>query len=286
MNRAKPYPPQDLYTRRGQRVYRGVRLSQIAFPLGGIGAGCICLNGHGGLQDFSIHNRPSITAARHEHQPGEAAFAVLHVEGKGITRLVEGPLPKGRIYAQGMKPRGVLGAGYEGLPRFRNCRFRGEFPFGTVTLSDPDLPLDVEILGYNPFIPLDDKNSSIPCAILEYTIKNRTSQMVDFQFSYHLSHLAQDEHWPTPDRSRNAVIPGAGVYLYNLEAPSSGKFGSAALATIGNDPKIKATWFRGGWFDGLSVLWRELETGKFIPNDGENSSAAQGRNGGSIINRR
>ena len=281
--RAKPYSREALYSPQRQRVYRGDQLSQIAFPLGGIGAGCICLNGYGGLQDFSVRNRPALTAAQEVDGYSDAAFAVLHIPEKNITRLVEGPFPKGKIYAQGMKPLGILGGGHEGLPRFRKCSFRGEFPFGIVKLSDPVVGLDIEISGFNPFIPLDDKNSSIPCAILEYTLKNRTSETVNFQFSFHLSHLAQGAKSPGPDGSRNEVMPRTGVHLYTLEEPTSVKSGSAALGMIGNEPMIKAMWFRGGWFDSLSVLWGELESGRFNLNDGSHAGAARGRNGGSIL---
>jgi uncharacterized protein (DUF608 family) len=241
------------------------------------------LNGYGGLQDFSVRNRPALTAAPEADGYGDAAFAVLHLPEQNITRLVEGPFPKGKIYAQGIKPEGILGGGHEGLPRFRKCSFRGEFPFGIVKLSDPLVGVDVEISGSNPFIPLDDKNSSIPCAIVEYTLRNRTLETVNFQFSFHLSHLAQEAKSQEPDGSRNAVMPGAGVYLYNLEKPTSPKSGSAALGILGHEPSIKAMWFRGGWFDGLSVLWRELESGRFIPNDGSHAEAVRGRNGGSIL---
>src|SRR4029453_10035419 len=56
-----------------------------------------------------------------------------------------------------------------------------------------------------------------------------------------------------------------------------------ALGVVGHEPSIKAMWFRGGWFDSLSVVWRELESGRFTPNDGSHAEAARGRNGGSIL---
>jgi len=40
-------------------TYSGERLSQIRFPLGGIGSGCISLAGNGHLVDWEIFNRPS-----------------------------------------------------------------------------------------------------------------------------------------------------------------------------------------------------------------------------------
>jgi hypothetical protein len=52
----------------------------------------VYLNGHGGLQDFSIRNRPATSALADGHTYGEdAAFALLHIKGeKPVTRLLEG----------------------------------------------------------------------------------------------------------------------------------------------------------------------------------------------------
>ena len=179
-----------LNTTKGQKIYRGKNLLQIAFPIGGIGADCICLNGQGGLQDFSIHNKPSIKAVHDRYQIDPSAFALLHLPDLQLTRLVEGPMPVERIYDQGLKSHGNQGGRYEGLPPFQLCSFKGEYPFSQVQLSDSEIPLEVQVKGFNPFIPLDDKNSSIPCAILEYTLTNPTTEEVRYEFSYHLSHLA------------------------------------------------------------------------------------------------
>ena len=40
--------------------YSGERLSRIAFPMGGIGAGMICLDGIGSLSHVSVRNRPQL----------------------------------------------------------------------------------------------------------------------------------------------------------------------------------------------------------------------------------
>ena len=188
---------------------------------------------------FCRKNRPTLTASPEADGYGDAAFAVLHIPEKNITRLVEGPFPKGKIYAQGIKPEGILEGGHEGLPRFRKCSFRGEFPFGIVKLTDPVVGLDVEIQGFNPFIPLDDKTSSIPCAILEHTLKNRTSETVDFQFSFHLSHLAQGAKSPRPDSSRTRSYQAL-AYIYTTWRKSTSiKSGSAALGIVENEPTDK-----------------------------------------------
>ncbi len=276
-------PLDRLIQKRSVRSFQGRNLLQIAMPLGGIGTGCICLNGQGGLQDFSIRNKPATSAMPDGHITTDSAFALLHLPGLEVTRLVEGPLPFERVFNQGLKGQGYREGGFEGLPRFRNGSFKGEFPFGMAALSDPEVPLTVKLTGFNPFIPLDDKDSGIPCAILEYTLSNPGAASVDYEFSYHLSHLAPGKDANNAPKSRNAPIPGLGAYLYNEEHPNSAAYGSAALGVLGHEPAIKAMWFRGGWFDGISALWREVSTGSFKPNSGEKAATSQGRNGASIL---
>jgi uncharacterized protein (DUF608 family) len=281
------YSPQDLFQAAPQRTFSGDFATQVAMPLGGIGAGSICLNGYGGLQDFSIRTRPETTAmpAGFTANSPEAAFAVLHVKGvTTVTKLIEGPFPAFKIFDQGLQGQGLRRGGFEGFPRFSKCEFKGEYPFGEAKFSDSSVPLQVALTGWNPFIPLDDKNSGIPCVILEYTLLNSSSQPVEYEFSYHLSHLAPG---CKPDQSGtvNTLIPGKGVLLHNLEEPHAEAYGSASLSVIGHKPRIKGMWLRSpGWeFDSLSALWREVSTGTFSTNEGSNSTDTAGRNGASIL---
>ncbi len=281
-DQAVAYPARLLKGEKSQRSFSGSSAAQVAMPLGGIGAGCICLNGHGGLQDFAIRNRPQTTAA--SVGAGDAAFALLHIKGnKPVTRLAEGPYPTEKIYSLGLKAGGNLGGGHEGIPRFRRCTFRGEYPLGYVRLSDPDVPIRISITAFSPFIPLDDKNSSIPCAILEYTLHNSSKHRVNYEFSYHLSHLAAAGAQREAGTTGNTPIPGRGVFFHNTEHPHAESFGSASLSVIGGKPIIKTMWLRGGWFDAISALHREVATGSFRPNNGSSRGKLIGRNGGSIL---
>src|SRR5208282_387925 len=170
-----PYSTEELFQSGPQRTFSGDKIVQIAMPLGGIGAGCVCLNGYGGLQDFSIRHRPSTTALPQSYSPSQAAFAILHIKGATpVTKLVEGPFPALKIYDQGLQGEGYYRGGFEGFPRFGKCVFKGEYPFGEAKLSDTAVPLEITLTAWNPFIPLDDKNSGIPCAILEYTLHNNS----------------------------------------------------------------------------------------------------------------
>ena len=252
-------------------------------PLGGLGAGCICLNGQGGLQDFSIRNKPATSGVPDGHGTTDAAFALLHIKGKKpVTKLVEGPMPVEKMYNLGTKGQGFRQGGHEGLPRFAKATFTGEYPFGNVRLTDPDIPLRVGITGFNPFIPLDQINSGLPCAILEYTLENRSKARVNYELSYHLSHLAGGSGRGGAQTTRNEIIPG-GVHLYNVEPEGTEHAGSASLTVVGHRPAVKAMWFRGGWFDSISALWREVSSGGFKTNKGDDAEKYFGRNGGSIL---
>ena len=281
------YTSIDSFENAAQRTFSGDKATQIAMPLGGIGAGAICLNGYGGLQDFSICERPATTAlpAVWSANSPEAAFAVLHVKGSSsVTKLVEGPFPAFKIFDQGLQGQGLRRGGFEGFPRFGKCVFKGEYPFGEVQFSDPSVPLEVQLTGWNPFIPLDDKNSGIPCVILEYTLRNSSQRPVEYEFSYHLSHLAPGCK-PEQSASANTVIPGKGIFLHNSEERNSEAYGSATLTVIGDKPRIKGMWLRSPeWtYGSLTALWREVSTGTFTANEGSNSVDVEGRNGASIL---
>jgi uncharacterized protein (DUF608 family) len=263
------------------RRFSGDNLLQIAMPMGGMGGGCVSLNGHGGLQDISIRHQPATTALPDGHGFIPEAFAVLNVRGQSpVTRLLEGPMPVEKVYDQGLMAQGYRRSGHEGLPRFESSEFAAAFPFGEVRLRDDSVPLGATITGWSPLIPLDDRSASMPCAVLEYTLHNQSERSVEFDFTFAMAHWAVGASGEK--QSRNLALPGLGIHFTNAEEPLSETFGSACLAVVGHAPKIKAMWFRGGWFDSISVLWSELTRGEFSENDGHHGSGLGGRNGGAI----
>ena len=264
------------------RVFSGPELLQISMPMGGIGAGCICLSGHGALQDFSIRNRPATTAlADTITGPTDTGFALLHVRGdKPVTKLLEGPLSPEKAFDQGLQSMGYRKGGYEGLPRYSNCTFHSAYPTGQIELSDDDIPIAATITGWSPFIPLDDRTSSMPCAVVEYTLHNSGTAPTEFDFTYHMSHLPRaNGGWRL---TRNKQIDG-GILFYNTVPEKDETFGSATVTVIGHEPKVKAMWLRGGWFDWIASIWDEANRGVFSPNGGNTDRPIDGHNGGSIL---
>ena len=69
-------------------AFRGDHLREIAFPLGGIGTGCVSLDGRGGLRDWEIFNRPN----KGFLLPKTFPLLWTRVEGEApVARVVHGP---------------------------------------------------------------------------------------------------------------------------------------------------------------------------------------------------
>ena len=72
--------------------YSGERLNRVAFPLGGIGAGMICLEGSGALSHFSLRNKPEVF-----NEP--CTFAAICIKGpRNVARVLEGPVPGWKLF--------------------------------------------------------------------------------------------------------------------------------------------------------------------------------------------
>ena len=65
-----------------------------------------------------------------------------------------------------------------GLPHMASSELTGEYPFVSVDLHDPDLPVSVSLEAFTPFIPLNADDSGIPGAFLSYKVKNASDRRV------------------------------------------------------------------------------------------------------------
>ncbi len=256
-------------------VYSGEQLDQLAFPMGGIGAGMICLEGSGALTNVSVKNQPKV-----QNEPG--MFAALSLGGpEKIARVVEGPVPRWKLYERrhACSGTGPMGAG---LPRFRKATFRAHFPFGRVELEDDALPISARVTGWSPFEPGDADNSSLPVAGLEYTFTHNGHEELDAVFSFNVRNflpVLMDEWQGGPEPERGARrIPG-GLVLYGGAWPDKNEEESWFSASV-DEPgvKVNLAWFRGSWFDPLTMAWRDVEQGaaydRDVPPEGKKPTGA------------
>ncbi len=158
------------------RTFSGRQLSQIAFPLGGIGTGSISLGGRGQLVDWEIFNRPD------KGQAPDYGFACIYVrsgKAKPIARVLEARYTPPYKAGFGLGPSGA-----PGLSRLRSAKFTGEFPTARIEFQDPKLPVQVSLEAFSPFIPLDPESSGYPVAVLRYRVRNPGPQRATVSIAF------------------------------------------------------------------------------------------------------
>ncbi len=237
--------------------YEDAYLSHVAFPMGGLGAGMMCLEGTGAISHVSLRHQPDLG-----NEP--CLFSALCIKGEGgnVARVLEGPVPAWKIFGRGGAGFGLGGTSW-GLPRFAHASFQTRFPFADISLEDQAMPVQVEITGWSPFIPLDADNSSLPVAGLEYRFINTSGRDIEAVYSFHTVNFMQQGN------NKRGVKPLAGGFmLYNTAAPEN-PFEEGAFAAVVDHPSVKAdcAWFRGGWFDPLTMVWKGIEEGSVIQKD-------------------
>ncbi len=256
-----PYSKKELYRRGPQPTHRGTHLDHIALPLGGIGAGMVSLGGWGQLRDWEIMNRP----AKGFTVPD--SFFTLKVRQQGrepVTKVVQGPAGGDRIGGGHSMPRD---AG-EGLPHFRKVTFKGHFPFATVQFRDPDMPLRVTLTAFNPFIPLNPDDSSIPCAILVYRLKNVSRRAVAATLFGNLANVVGHPDAEGRVNEARDDLGMTGLFLTTEKhPPTSPRFGSMALVTTWDDAAVWPRW--PGGHGTLAKWWEAIAWGDEFPPPGD-----------------
>lgn len=237
--------------------YTGNKTREISFPLGGIGTGCIGLSGNGCLIDWEIFNRPnkgSVNGFSHfaikAEQDGRVIDArVLHGD---LHPPYSGALPGSAFASFGFGPRREF---LTGLPHFSSTVFRGQFPLAEIGFIDETFPGQVTLQAFNPFIPLNDRDSGIPAAFFDFEVRNSTSATIQYSLTGVISN-------PLPANNINHADQLDGYHLLYLDTNGipfeDPQYGNLVLATDEADVSAQRYWFKGAWFDNLEVYWREL----------------------------
>jgi len=272
-----PYTNEELFGVGKPKTYTGRKLDEIAFPLGGIGTGMISLGGWGQFHDFEIFNRPS------KGLMFNYTFFTLYAkqgDEEPVTRVLQGPV--GGTYTGGGS--GVTRMDGSGLPHMRECKFIGNFPFAGIEFGDPKMPLEVSMEAYNPFIPLNDKDSSIPVAIFLFHLSNPTSDTVEATLFGNLENKVGH-----PEVGKGVIEYKEGENASGLmmttkkHEPESPRFGSMSLTTTWSDLNVLTSWPGSGWFDSLHMFWDGASEEGLLNENREPSESEDGRtNIGSI----
>lgn len=243
-------------------TYTGDYLNRVAFPIGGIGAGMFCLEGSGAVSHVSLRN----TMQFFNEPCSFAAICVKRATGN-TAKVLEGAAPNWKIFGGAGTGTGAAGSTY-GLPRFDQAEFLARFPFASVRLRDAEIPLEVELTGWSPFVPGNADDSSLPVGALEYRFRNTGRETVEAVFSYHAKNFI------ATGAGGDTILPADGGFVLwqaAVEKHPEYEGGFAAFVGDGN-AVVDHCWFQGGWWDSLTLAWRNVQEGRLCANPPQEKS--------------
>ncbi|HLK61188.1 MAG TPA: GH116 family glycosyl-hydrolase, partial [Chthonomonadaceae bacterium] len=151
-------------------VYRDAELEKIGMPVGGICCGQLYLGGDGKLWHWDLFNQP---------QPGN------FTDGGG-PNYARPPKPLSPI-EQGFALKVTVGDKIETRHldsrgfQAKDIAFQGQYPVGHVEYKAAEFPVEVSLLAFSPFIPLNVEDSSLPVTVMRYTLKNTGAKAADVE---------------------------------------------------------------------------------------------------------
>ncbi|WP_308634873.1 GH116 family glycosyl-hydrolase [Paenibacillus silvisoli] len=255
------YSKEQLLDSSGQRAYPG-EATEALFVLGGIGTGNVSIGSRGEFRDWEIFNKPN----KGNVMPNTHFAIWAKPEGGApVTKVLESRLNLPHSKSHGYHP--ITGAG---LPRLEKSTMRGEYPLVWVDFEDRELPVQVTLEAFTPFIPLNVDDSSIPGAYLTYNVTNTSDKPVDVTIAGSLMNpiggLGYDSFGNLDVRNaggnRNEFIQ-AGSYSglqFTSDAFGEGELNFGSLSLVTTNPKVtyKRAWLRGAWYDFLQEFWDDF----------------------------
>ena len=244
-------------------IYTKEKTKRISFPLGGIGTGCIGLAGNGELKDWEIFNRPNKNTRN-----GYSHFAIkATVGGKRVLKVLQGDTAE-NLMGLSCASNGYYGFGFGphqntmgGYPHFRDVAFDGTFPLANLTFTDPDFPATVRLCAFNPLIPHQEDDSSIPAAFFQWEIENTTEESVEYALACSVCN-------PALSSQNQGISEGHahGIFFETADKKDTEiGYSDLCVLTDHEDACVQESWYRGGWQDGPTTYWKDLSERTRIP---------------------
>ena len=238
-------------------TYQNEYLTGIDFPIGALGGGCIRMDGKAERKWWQIFGN-------NEERPGSGSvlnsFFAIRTYTRGLTAV-----------------RALQTSAVGPFPAMRSLSFQGEYPFGWYTFEDDSLPVNVKLEAYNPLIPMDLKNSAIPCAIFRITVKNTSASNVNISLLGSQQNAVGFNGYDKIGGTNNRSCSGYGANNNSITSDSN----STSLKMIGTNGSMQLSAYETGMtytasWDSLNSLFTDFSANGSLTGPSDASSPAQG----------
>jgi uncharacterized protein (DUF608 family) len=248
-----PFTQKQLYASNKQRSYKG-DAREAAFLLGGIGTGNVSVAASGELRDWEIFNRPG--------KGVRLPYSFFAIWAKKT-----GAKPMAKVLESRLQPPFADAAGIPAA-RLDGSVMRGEYPFAWIDFEDADLPVQVQLEAFTPFIPLNVDDSSIPAAVLRYRVRNTASKPVEVTIVGTLPNAVgyggqgnlnsqRDREGLNNEYKEDGDLKGL---LFSNNSIPFGAISGGTMALLTASPTVtyKRKWLNDAWWDGAHDFWDDL----------------------------
>lgn len=170
----RPEWVKSLFAKGDRTWYEGDDLKTIGMPVGGICAGQVYLTGDGRLVYWDIFNQNTNSGFGQVNYKVGREPTEMVVQ---VRKFVSSPLIEHGAAVQVTWEGNTVTRPLD-RKHFPGVRFCGEYPIAHVRYDQSDLPIQITLEAFSPFIPLNASDSALPATILNYTIKNRRDEPV------------------------------------------------------------------------------------------------------------
>ena len=153
-------PPADPWT------HAGANMAAVDFPLGGFGAGNVCIGGDGTLQQWLVVNQVREETKAKADMPG-TFFAVSANDGSGAHCFVLSAPTTFSARTENLQLERL-----ETLPGIKDISLKGQYPIAELEYDIVGFPVEVTMEAMTPCIPTATKESSLPAAVFTFSVKN------------------------------------------------------------------------------------------------------------------
>ena len=228
-------PPQVETHKQSNRVRSGI-------ALGGIGTGSIELRKDGNFYNWAIfNNQPRGTGPIFElpdlpHTDLEDSLLFFLVRYK-----VKGEQPKLKILQlnNGLREGGLEGIAYyyPWMSGVEQIDYAARFPFVNMRFKDSEMPFDIEMDAFSPFIPHDAKHSSLPVIYFDFKVKSKIDQPVEVAIVGTLRNLVGYDEVMKYFKSDQKVTSEYKYFLHDVGGMDKAQstYGQMGLGALGGD---------------------------------------------------
>ena len=228
--------PYEITTHREQKPRSGV-------AFGGLGCGWFELRQDGTFANWNIfNNRPLGCAKPFPLNPETVLFFLIryHEEGKN-PRLVLLQIESSHNAAGISSEFQYIFPWLNGVDRIR---YSATFPFVKLDFSERDLPLEISLEAWSPFIPRDIKNSSLPVAFFDFSIRSTSDKPADVSilatFRNVVAYDVEARHYTS------RVVEGQGYRAFESGvehvSPLHPTYGTMGVASMDTDSHYYLGW--------------------------------------------